>query len=117
MEFFNYEPITVNKRICINPGAIESLHKTTASFLVQKAQLNSKVKSWSLSPLLSTIWSSFQECLAEKSDGTSIHTWVPPYYYHQADIDKECKLTIIVMVINGKTTVKQSDNPNGRAFV
>lgn len=29
MKFFNYEPITVNKkRICINPGAIESLHKT-----------------------------------------------------------------------------------------
>lgn len=68
MEFFNYEPITVNKRICINPGAIESLHKTTASLPVQKAQLNSKVNSWSLFPLLSTIWSSFQECLAEKSD-------------------------------------------------
>lgn len=59
MEFFNYEPITVNKRICINPGAIESLHKTTTSFPVQKPQLNSKVKSWSLSLLLSTIWSSF----------------------------------------------------------
>lgn len=59
MEFFNYEPITVNKRICINPGAIESLHKTIASFPVQKPQLNSKVKSWSLSLLFSTIWCSF----------------------------------------------------------
>lgn len=69
MEFFNYEPITVNKRICINPGAIESLHKTTASLPSKTSiKFQGQIMVIISSTLNHTVFFCLPECLAEQSD-------------------------------------------------
>lgn len=77
MEFFNYEPITVNKRICINPGVIESLHKTTTSFPCPKTSIpRSKHRHClSLSQPYGLLLSPRMPCSVVWL-GTSTHTWL-----------------------------------------
>lgn len=104
-------PSLWTKRICINPGAIESLHLTTTSLPFQNLDtLNSILRSshdhyrFLFQPhhlYLSLFLSPRIPCRLVWL-GTSLLTWCAPHYYHWADVDTECILMIIVSVINKK---------------
>lgn len=121
-------PSLWTKRICINPGAIESLHKTHNHInppLPPPPKNPSTLNSFSRSnrchhlflPLSHT--QSFSLFLSPRMPcrsvwlGTSLLTLFTPHYYHWADVDRECILMIIMSVINEKI-----DNlTTGRSFM
>lgn len=122
-------PSLWTKRICIIPGAIESLHQTQNSphhltppaqspTPTQHPQLNFKVSSHSLSLSLTLSLTHVQSFLLfPRMPCRFLWLGTEPlcfsHYYHWADVNRECILKIIVLVINNKIDYLTS----GRSFM